>query len=173
MPSFYDISKYFNADDFWNKGPEFCKKIKKILINNHIKIGDLIYINIASYHPELCFGLVLQNNAVYFGEVGWKLPTARREIAGTLANNNIKYNKLYLEMKNNEVFASIFFYGETDQMIDEFIKYNLWDLNYNYGISLSYSEEEESNSSDNECDCPPDCSVWVLPCSEGAAAGEI
>jgi hypothetical protein len=134
MASFHNISNHFSQDYFGQSTRAFDEKIKKVLIKNKIKLGDIIYIDVASYRPDYCFALIKDNNVFEFGEHGWRLPFSNEKTSSLLSRNNIKYNELYLKMKINEKLNYLFFMGETYKMINELVDHNIWDFNYKYDI---------------------------------------
>jgi len=150
MPSFYNISKYFSQEFFGISTPEFHEKIKEVIMKNNIKLGDIIYIDVASYRPDYCFALVKDNNTFEFGEHGWRLPFSNEKTATLLSKNDIKYNELYLKMKKNKDLNYLFFMGETNQMINELVDHKIWDYNFKYDIELSPSSDDEYDT-DEEC----------------------
>lgn len=153
MPSFYNISKYFSQDFFGNSTPAFHEKIKEVIIKTKIKLGDIIYIDVASYRPDYCFALVKDNNTFEFGELGCRLPFSNEKTRNLLIKNNIKYNELYMKMKKNKNFNYLFFMGETDQMIKELVDHKICDYNI-----------KRSPPSDDEYDTDEEC----LGCATGA-----
>ena len=118
----FDKGEYFDVKE-WD---EWQEELKKQLGECGAKIGDIVFVPFAE-RIENCYGVVLENFEVSFGECGWSAPYECKKSVKILKDHNIKYKDFYLKMRGNKNHGEFFFLYETDTMVDEMKAAGLWD----------------------------------------------
>ena len=105
---------------------DFMKELKTLLSEKGAKTGDFVFVPYGD-RIESCFGVVLENFEVSFGEYGWSAPYECNKGVNILKEHNVKYKDFYTKMRKNKNHGEFFFMWETETMVDEMKEAGVWD----------------------------------------------